>query len=352
MEGFMMVSVVCTCRMAQSQRDVFPVAAQTMLAEPIKIRLHQETDARHRLMRQARILRDDGQDPEEWAAFRAVGTDRQKTNIVVKTREEARSLVRLLGHALPKTQNEQDAISRVKDELETGLIKLGFEVEGDKYDVSLREVEGAYGEAPPSPPYEPGVIVNLKGKHIGVMTGSGEPYEELLAVEVVRLGPSKVLVERAYPSSSSYTWVSPAVIEGVNDEELERRERRVSIKEKRRQVDEDALAALVTEHLKQEAARVWPSGTVPVEDIDIVFSNRLSYHGGFYYPRAHREYENPTIKLAMERYVNRGLNCLLEIARHELIHAWQDFHPDGNPADTHKHHGRDFKQWVEPMNTH
>lgn len=331
--------------------NLLPMDEQTELEIVIKIRLQADTKARRLLMRQSRIHKADGGDPEDWAAFRATGTDRQKTNIVIKTREEATSLKRFLKLAHGKSDNTHKALQRVESELSNELLRQGlkFDIE-DAYHPDILEINGAVGEAPPSPGLQPGDIVRIRGKHLGWKNG-GEPSEDYRSVPVEALGPEKVLLDDSFTGDGSrLIWASAEHIDGLDRDAMEQRDVRRSVREKRRQADFDALAELCKRHAKQVADDVW-TDTVPVDDITFQFNNRLSYHGGFYYPRTHSSRPAPRIELATERYVDYGLSRVLDIVRHELIHAWQDYHPDGHPPDAHKHHGRDFKQWTDALNT-
>lgn len=344
------------------QQDLLPLTEQTELDEPIKVRLPTRTDARNRLCRQMEIARGDGQDPWTYAASRAVGGLRQKTNVVIKTRAEVRSLYRAWTFSHPRSENAEKAIRRLIHTVDNELKRQGLDVErSDKYHPEVVEIEGAGGEPPAHPPYQPGDVIRVPGRVLGMKTqgddGEMVPSEALTDVTVDMLGSEMVLIRdrRVFsPVDHKLTWIPHDEVDSVNREENERREIRKSIREKRKQADMDDLLDLCKRHAIAEAERVWPGGTVPVEDIEFRFNERLTYHGGFYFGRhaPRKGGWTPVIELSAPRYYNRGLAHLLDVVRHELIHAWQDFHPDGHPPDAHKHHGRDFKQWVEPLNTH
>lgn len=336
--------------------DLLTVEEQTPLDSPIKVRLSTRTDARNQLMRQWEICSSDGDCPRiELVGLRAFGTVRQKTNVVVKTREEAASAFKMIAFGIPRSTQERKALDRFASDLSDELKRQGLRVDrDDKHHPEVVEIEGAGGTPPAHPPYEAGDVVNVPIGEFGHQSknddGEWDYAEELTTATVESLGSTHVLLSYR----EKLVWVEYDTIDSRNDRVKESRERREAIRAKRRSVDREALLALCKRHAIAEAERVWPGGTVPVEDIEFRFNDRLSYHGGFYYGR--RCYKKggttPVIELAFCRYENRGLNCLLEIVRHEMIHAWQDFHPEGHPPDAHKHHGRDFKQWVEPMKTH
>lgn len=339
-----------------------PTAEQTELETPIKISLSTRTDARTRLVRQVEIARGDGEAKWRWAAAPAVGSPRQKTNIVLKTREECASLFNLIAKAHPRSENSQNSLRRVRDTLDNELKRRALdceETEDGKLEVV--EIDGAGGEPPAHPPFDAGDIVNVTAGELGYVTttedGEKIPSTDAKSVTVDRLGSERILIRRRRsfsPVDHKLQWIPYDTVDSVAHDSMERRDRRRAIKRKRKQADKDALLALCKRHAKAEAERVWPGGTVPVDDITFSFNPRLSYHGGRYYPRSYYGADKPVphIELCFDRYVNRGLGELLEIVRHELIHAWQDYHPDGHPPDAHKHHGRDFKQWIEPLNTH
>jgi predicted SprT family Zn-dependent metalloprotease len=53
------------------------------------------------------------------------------------------------------------------------------------------------------------------------------------------------------------------------------------------------------------------------------------------------------IGLAPDYYYQKGIDNLLEVVRHELIHQWQYQHPDGGRGG----HGPKFRQWVDDLDT-
>jgi hypothetical protein len=128
-------------------------------------------------------------------------------------------------------------------------------------------------------------------------------------------------------------------------------EQSLSVEDKRRQADMDALLDLVIEHARRVCADVWPGGTVDPDDIHWFWNTRYTSCAGRCYFRNNPDYggQNVAIGLAPDYYYQFGLEGLLEVARHELIHAWQDLHPDGFDRGGH---GTDFKQWVDDLDTH
>lgn len=130
---------------------------------------------------------------------------------------------------------------------------------------------------------------------------------------------------------------------------------------RREEADLDALLELCKEHARQVCADVWPGGTVDPDVLDWEWNTRLRSCAGYYwnahyhvpdYSKCDRpncsNYHEGKIELAPGSYYTHGLAELLSTVRHELIHAWQDYHPD---ADNNQVHGPQFKQWLDDMDT-
>lgn len=58
---------------------------------------------------------------------------------------------------------------------------------------------------------------------------------------------------------------------------------------------------------------------------------------------------SPAIGLAPGYYYQHGIDEMLAVVRHGLIHAWEYFHPDCHTGGSH---GPKFKQWIDDMDTH
>jgi len=330
--------------------DSYPIKQQTELEAPIKIKLSSSTDARNLLVRQAEIASGDSEDPLKWAAVRVVTNRRQKTQMVVKTREEACSLSRFLKFASIPSKQTKSAFERVRKELKSGLKRQGLELDtSDRYKPEILEIDGCEGKKPSDIEVTPGDIIQVEGGALGYHTtkdGERIPSKDYRDVEVDTLFSEKLLVR----DRTRLVFIKYDKVEAVNLDRMEQRRIRYSVREKRKQADWDALADLVKNHLKKVAHDVWSGETVPVDQIAVDFNPLFSWLGGRYHPRS--LIDGPKIELSKKMYVSKGLAYLYSVARHELIHAWQDYHPDGHPPDTHKHHGRDFWQWVDTLDTH
>lgn len=116
---------------------------------------------------------------------------------------------------------------------------------------------------------------------------------------------------------------------------------------------ETLMEEIVIPHARKWANDVWPGGTVDVDEIDWFWNPQLSnaagmaYHGTAVPQRYADGYY--AIGLAPLYYYKHGVDKLLEIVRHELIHQWQYMHSDAPKGGGH---GRGFKQWVGDMDTH
>lgn len=327
---------------------------QTELETELKVRLGVDTDARRQLRRQTEIMLSDGPKGHEdyakrAAAVRAVGTDRQKTNIVLRTREEIESLFTLATFANPKSRNAKKALDRALGDVRTELRRRGYELDkSDKYDPELTR-EFVPGNPPEDIPYSEGDVIEAPA------TAAGHPSDSIHDVDtsgslkdytVDVVSKHRVFAEDVF---GNYGWIPHTVVEGLNTERMRARRIAAEARAKREQADMDALLALCKRHAEHVANDVWPEDAVPVSEIDFEWNSQFSWLGGRYTPNDMRG--GSIIELSPGLYYTHGLAELLEIVRHELIHAWQDYHPAGNPPDTHKHHGRDFRQWLDDMNT-
>lgn len=130
--------------------------------------------------------------------------------------------------------------------------------------------------------------------------------------------------------------------------------------------DPETMEQVYRIHAKEAVEKVWPGGTVtigPGGNTHIEVSNRMrTYYGRAIYARTYRpndeyavRYEDydhlePTdskfvvIRLNSDLPDMKGTYGALETVRHELIHAWQFLHPNGETG-----HGPTFKQWLDDM---
>jgi hypothetical protein len=116
------------------------------------------------------------------------------------------------------------------------------------------------------------------------------------------------------------------------------------------------LEEIVIPHARKWAKDVWPGGTVDVDEIAFFWNPQLTNAAGMAYkgrsvPKRYvdRMKYDRAIGLAPEYFYKRGLDELLEVVRHELIHIWQYNHENGKATGGH---GPDFKQWLGDMDTH
>jgi hypothetical protein len=113
------------------------------------------------------------------------------------------------------------------------------------------------------------------------------------------------------------------------------------------------LQEVVIPHARSRVEAVWPGGTVDVDDIYWFWNPQLSDSAGMAYrdsacPRRYVPTDyRLAIGLAKAYYYKHGVDELLEVVRHELIHVWQYEHKMGSGG-----HGSDFKQWLGDMDTH
>jgi len=128
--------------------------------------------------------------------------------------------------------------------------------------------------------------------------------------------------------------------------------------EAQRRKDETDLNTLMEEivipHARKWANEVWPGGTVDVDNISWFWNHHLSHCAGKAYwwgaePDGHYDVSSPAVGLAPGYFYKHGLDEMLAVVRHELIHVWQKEHEMGKSKGGH---GPDFKQWLDDMDTH
>lgn len=114
------------------------------------------------------------------------------------------------------------------------------------------------------------------------------------------------------------------------------------------------MEEIIIPHAQKWANEVWPGGTVDVDKISWFWNHHLSHCAGKAYwwgaePDGHYEVSSPAVGLAPGYYYQHGLDEMLAVVRHELIHVWQKEHGMGK---SNGGHGSDFKQWIDDMDTH
>lgn len=156
-------------------------------------------------------------------------------------------------------------------------------------------------------------------------------------------------------------WIPRDRIVGVDlrkTADLERRarnaRRRQRLREERESQDLDVLMEeVVIPHARKKANEVWPGGTVDVDEIDWFWNPQLTNAAG----KAYFGTAVPTryasgrlaVGLAPAYYYQHGIDELLKVVRHELIHVWEAEHPNATKGMSHS---RQFKQWIDDMDTH
>lgn len=122
---------------------------------------------------------------------------------------------------------------------------------------------------------------------------------------------------------------------------------------RKEETDLDALIDdVIKPHARQKVAEVWPGGTVDVDEISWFWNTRLRRCAGKAYsgnavPQMAGD-ARLAIGLAPRYFYKHGVEELLSVVRHELIHIWQYEHPDSNKGG----HGPKFRQWLDDMDTH
>lgn len=161
--------------------------------------------------------------------------------------------------------------------------------------------------------------------------------------------------------SGSEQWIPRDRIVGVDpektaefEERLEARKRQQELREKRENQDLDVLMEeIIIPHARKKANEVWPGGTVDVDEISWFWNHHLRSCAGRAYwrgaePSKRYDVSSPAIGLSPHYYYNHGIDEMLEVVRHELIHIWQYRHENGFSRGGH---GKDFKQWLDDMDT-
>lgn len=138
-----------------------------------------------------------------------------------------------------------------------------------------------------------------------------------------------------------------------DDDESDETELSGEAKRRKEEVDLDTLLNdVVIPHARSKCDEVWPGGTVDVDSISWFWNPQLSHCAGKAYygnavPKTYAD-GNLAIGLAPMYYYKHGVDELLELVRHELIHVWSYEHPDVSNVG----HGPKFKQWLGDMDTH
>lgn len=155
-------------------------------------------------------------------------------------------------------------------------------------------------------------------------------------------------------------WVPRSRIVGTNlhqkaifEYQKEKKRRYREQVRQRKETDMDVLMEdVVIPHARKVVDEVWPGGSVDVDEIDWFWNPYLTDAAGMaYYGSAVPESMASgryAIGLAPDYYYQKGIDSLLGIVRHELIHQWQYQHPDGGDGG----HGQKFKQWMDDLDTH
>ena len=340
----------------QAKWDSIPdVEEQTPLPEPIKFDFR--GNDRRRMKRMFRASVADG------FMERAIGAPtltRLKTRAVIKTEEELGAF----QDELPYGNGD------VRDEIQRQLREM--------YDVQNRVVN--YDPEPENHPAYTGEAVDLEEGDVvqvcrythksELMRDRGarvlevsDPADATTDFIVRDVKPVAVLLESTHALNNDPEWWRREAIVGRNlrkQAELERRaEKKRRERERvqqRKDVDLDVLMEeIIIPHARKKANEVWPGGTVDVDDITWFWSNRYSWAAGYaYYGNAipqdvEVEGKRLAIGLSPHYYYQHGIDALLGVVRHELIHIWQYEHPDSPNGGGH---GRGFKQWLDDMDTH
>jgi hypothetical protein len=343
----------------QSQWNSLPdVEEQTQLDEPIKVRWSSQN--RSRMRRRFRAALADGYMEE------AIGlpvVTRQSTNIVIKTEEELEVLRKC--SSMVKWRVWERIEAEIKDQLPDELKAQPIPT---KYEPPLKD----------HPCYK-SVSLDLKvGDRIETLkyNGHGTVYDDdnnnigdkkcnangtITYYTVRRVEDDRVLAQ--WCNRDTLNWLPREQIVGVSVYEKAKaeykeykRQRAAAKKEakvsKRKETDMDTLMEeVVIPHARKWANEVWPGGTVDVDEICWFWNPYLSNAAGYAYwggavPKTMAS-GRLAIGLAPGYYYQHGIDKLLEIVRHELIHIWQYEHPEGDGG-----HGPTFHQWTDDMDTH
>jgi hypothetical protein len=152
-------------------------------------------------------------------------------------------------------------------------------------------------------------------------------------------------------SSSLTRWLDTDWVTDIDEERRRSVERREAAVEKRKARDLDEVMAVCKAHARTKCDEVWPGGTVDPDDITWFWNTRLRRSAGMAYHNSavpNHVDGDLAIGLAPDYYYQHGIEELLEVVRHELIHIHQYEHPDGGRGG----HGPKFRQWLDDMDTH
>lgn len=116
---------------------------------------------------------------------------------------------------------------------------------------------------------------------------------------------------------------------------------------------DELMEETIIPHARKVANDVWPGGTVDVDEIDWFWNPQLRRSAGRCYagtavPKSYAD-SHLAVGLAPEYYYKHGIEALLKVVRHELIHCWEYNHPDCTGG---MGHGPKFKQWIDDLDTH
>ncbi len=342
----------------QSKWDSIPdVAEQTELDEPIKIRWTGHDRSRVRRKFEAALC--DGY-MKEAIGFPVV--TRQSTNIVIKTEEELAAFKRCSPMIKWRVWDRIEA--EIKDQLPDEETATPIPT---KYEPPLKD----------HPCYKDVSLDLNVGDHIETLkySGHGTVYDDdnnkigdkkynangtITYYTVRKIEDDRVLAQ--WGNRDTMNWLPREQIVGVSvydkakAEYTEYKRQRAAAKKqakvsKRKETDLDTLMEeVVIPHARKWADEVWPGGTVDVDEICWFWNNYLSDAAGMAYygnavPRTMAS-GRLAIGLAPEYYYQKGIDNLLSIVRHELIHIWQYEHPEGDGG-----HGPTFHQWTDDMDT-
>lgn len=301
-------------------------------------------------MRECEVRRADAENPEtrfDLKGCPAVNTTRQKTNMVFHTLEESLAFFILADYAHQKSRAQRKTTERCVREMHFELARRGYEyIDHTFTNVDYKELPEASGNAPDDFPYEPGDEVTADT--IEPPFGGSDRWT-LGAVSETHA----FVYQTPKRNKWHWDWVEQSALSEAGTPLNE------WIVERRKQADRESLLELFERHAQAVCNEVWPGGTIDLDTIEIRWNNRLTNYAGRYYPRGYRgtgdnpDKPAPCIELAWNSYLTHGLAEVLDTLRHELIHAWQDFHPDADDPGRKpwSHHGPEFTQWVDDMNT-
>lgn len=339
----------------QIQREAIPaVEEQTELDTPIKIRWSGKD--RRAVRRSLRAAADDGL--ERGVAFPVM--TRQKTQIVIKTEEELeafydsltrvklrvrRRLERKIQDQLPDDDEDSNEVVRYDPQLQDHPCYVDTEVDfavGDCVELlaygGSRVVRDDDGNVIGQEKYNPSgtsayyVVRDVDGFRVNVAWGDKNGS--------TRWVPRDRIIGTSVHQKAKFEY---------RREKNRREQERIA---QRKETDLDVLMEeVIKPHARKKVNEVWPGGTVDVDEISWFWNTRLSNCAGkAYWGTAVPQMAGGghiAIGLAPGYYYQHGIEALLEVVRHELIHCWEYEHPDANGG-----HGPKFKQWLDDMDTH